>query len=217
MVKNQRLFNMRDLDAERRGFSPSNWAADSDEALIGKAGHGIVSDLQEELVNRNVPGAGGRFRKLGQDQAALIRAEEGLMAGGGPRLPYPSKGDVARRVAGGFAPNALATATEDAAGVARWAGRKGQALGNAVRAGADAVDLGLGRTPSPRASLVEGVDRGMLAGGYRAADQLGLAASRYTADALQGEEYVESAETPEEKALRDFQESFRNRDYGLTR
>lgn len=80
-----RELSFAELQQGRRHYSPDNWAAGSQEAQAGKDISQAFSAAEADAVSRaNVPGAGDEYRRLGREEAHLLRARKGLLGGADP-------------------------------------------------------------------------------------------------------------------------------------
>ena len=163
-----REMNLEQLREGRQHYSPQNWAADSAPVRRKKDFRNAYAEGENALIERELPGKGAKYKKLGQDMHGLIEAQDSLAnaGGSGARLPA-GKYDALRQV-----------------GRSGWAGNQKAKLQEALVPAARAVQ-GMGRGATKAAGKIAGVT------GSEEAQVGGSVLTRRVASAIENAEYPE--------------------------
>jgi len=97
-VRREGGLGLDELKRYKQNYSPANYADASQDKEFRKNAAGVFRDAQNQLVENFVPGRGGEYKRLGQDEAALLRARDALvMKSEGP--PPATTWEALRRMA----------------------------------------------------------------------------------------------------------------------
>ena len=189
------------FDAANRGRASwarkVNFQSEAEKALVQQEVHKVLNDALEASADSVNPGAGKKWRELGQDEAAAIRAEQG--AGGKLGQEAANRvGSPSDQLVGGLAVAKLGPAGLAAVGANRiFRGRERSAHAALMRGGSKVLGAGGGR---PVAAFGEGLRNravGVGAAGGRVAAGQSRVASQQDEESQAKEHFLESMTNPE--------------------